>query len=106
MSDSRIQFPAMVSGASLAGTCLMQTIMFIGAFLFGAISHAPHYLDALKLRCFAQDDTRGKRRMPLAGRLCHLPDQRLKMSAALVPPNPKELESAYSSEALRAWFGT
>jgi len=32
----------------------------------------------------------------------YLPDQRLKINAALVPPNPKELDSAYSTEALRA----
>src|SRR6266567_250768 len=36
------------------------------------------------------------------GRGYYLPDQRLKMSAALVPPNPKEFESAYSTDALRA----
>jgi hypothetical protein len=28
MSDSLIQFPAMASGASFAGTCLMQTMIF------------------------------------------------------------------------------
>jgi hypothetical protein len=36
----------------------------------------------------------------------YLPDQRLKINAALVPPNPKELDSAYSTEALRALLGT
>jgi hypothetical protein len=30
MSDSLIQFPAMVSGASFAGTCFTQTMMFTG----------------------------------------------------------------------------
>ena len=70
-------------------------------------SHDLRCVDVLELRSFASlRMTRGERRMPLAGRPYHLPDQRLKMSAALVPPNPKELESAYSSEALRAWFGT
>jgi hypothetical protein len=34
------------------------------------------------------------------------PLQRLKIRAALVPPKPKELESAYSTEALRATLGT
>jgi hypothetical protein len=29
-----IQFPAMLSGASFAGTCLMQTTMFTGTFPF------------------------------------------------------------------------
>src|SRR5262244_1743223 len=33
MSDSLIQFPAMARGASLAGTCLMQTTIFTGASL-------------------------------------------------------------------------
>ena len=32
--------------------------------------------------------------------------QRLNTSAALVPPKPKEFDSAYSTAALRAWFGT
>jgi hypothetical protein len=36
----------------------------------------------------------------------YLPDQRLKISAALVPPNPKEFDNAYSTEALRALLGT
>jgi hypothetical protein len=39
-------------------------------------------------------------------RTLYLPVQRLKINAALVPPNPKELESAYSTEAFRATFGT
>src|SRR6266566_4443508 len=30
MSDSLIQFPAIASGASFAGTCLMHTMMFTG----------------------------------------------------------------------------
>src|ERR1700676_966776 len=61
MSDSRIQFPAMVSGASLAGTCLMQTIMFTGAFLFGAIFAQPTVRGraGIEILRFAQDDTRG-----------------------------------------------
>src|SRR5579864_3049481 len=33
-------------------------------------------------------------------------NQRLKSRAALVPPKPKEFERAYSTSALRAWFGT
>src|ERR1700728_2457150 len=33
MSDSLIQFPAMVRGASFAGTCLMQTMMFTACLL-------------------------------------------------------------------------
>src|SRR5579864_8700990 len=32
MSDSLIQFPAMASGASFAGTCLMHTMMFTDFF--------------------------------------------------------------------------
>jgi hypothetical protein len=36
----------------------------------------------------------------------YLPDQRLKIRAALVPPNPKEFDSAYSTEAFRALLGT
>ena len=42
------------------------------------------------------------------GRACAVDyyDQRLKSSAALVPPKPKEFESAYSTEALRAGSGT
>jgi hypothetical protein len=36
----------------------------------------------------------------------YLPDQRLKINAALVPPNPKEFDSAYSTDALRALLGT
>src|SRR5216683_3999183 len=39
----------------------------------------------------AQDDLRS-----------HLPPQRLKINAALVPPNPKEFDNAYSTAALRA----
>src|SRR5437867_5861429 len=35
MSDSLIQFPAMVSGASFAGTCLMHTMMFTRMLPFG-----------------------------------------------------------------------
>ena len=34
------------------------------------------------------------------------PLQRLKINAAFVPPKPKEFESAYSTDALRATFGT
>src|SRR6266568_4839853 len=33
MSDSLIQFPAIASGASFAGTCLMHTIMFTETIL-------------------------------------------------------------------------
>jgi hypothetical protein len=33
MSDSLIQFPAIASGASFAGTCLMHTMMFTEFFL-------------------------------------------------------------------------
>src|SRR5690349_6201346 len=35
MSDSLIQFPAMASGASFAGTCLMHTMMFTRMLPFG-----------------------------------------------------------------------
>ena len=38
--------------------------------------------------------------------IVYLPDQRLKISAALVPPKPNEFESAYSTSALRARLGT
>src|SRR6267154_3271980 len=100
MSDSRIQFPATASGASLAGTCLMHTIMFIGAFVLGAIFARPQST----WPCGNCD--RSLRSGHALNGVCHLPDQRLKMSAALVPPNPKEFESAYSIEALRALFGT
>ena len=34
------------------------------------------------------------------------PAYRFISNAALVPPKPKELESAYSTSALRAWLGT
>src|SRR5258707_61255 len=40
MSDSLIQFPAMASGASFAGTCLMHTMMFTRRLPFGI----PHFL--------------------------------------------------------------
>src|SRR5438105_2257829 len=33
MSDSLIQFPAIASGASFAGTCLIHTMMFTRLFL-------------------------------------------------------------------------
>src|SRR5262249_38831313 len=36
----------------------------------------------------------------------YLPVQRLKISAAFVPPKPKEFESAKSTDVLRATFGT
>ena len=38
----------------------------------------------------------------LLGDKFYFPLQRWKMSAALVPPKPKEFESAYSTEAFRA----
>src|SRR5882724_1593801 len=100
MSDSLIQFPAMASGASFAGTCLMQTMMFMNAFLGNAKepwsaaeslpSQQPHRQECL---CYWR-------------RRYYLPSQRRKISAALVPPKPKEFDSAYSTEALRAVFGT
>jgi len=34
MSDSLIQFPAIASGASFAGTCLIHTMMFTDFFLY------------------------------------------------------------------------
>src|SRR5580704_16909523 len=37
MSDSLIQFPAMERGASFAGTCLMQTMMFTELVLVAQI---------------------------------------------------------------------
>src|SRR5580704_8109132 len=37
MSDSLIQFPAMERGASFAGTCLMQTMMFTELVLVAKI---------------------------------------------------------------------
>jgi hypothetical protein len=37
---------------------------------------------------------------------CYFSDQRLKISAAFVPPNPNEFDNAYSTAALRATFGT
>src|SRR5215467_8283833 len=100
MSDSLIQLPEMARGASFAGTCLMHTMMFTGIFLFRAIfawTQVPDHAEVEILRS-AQDD---KRRLAR-----HFSDQRRKMSAALVPPKPKEFESAYSTEALRACFGT
>src|SRR5262249_50081930 len=38
--------------------------------------------------------------------LCYLPSHRLKISDALGPPKPKEFESGYLTEALRAWLWT
>src|SRR5260370_3971837 len=60
MSDSLIQFPAMVNGASFAGTCLMHTMMFTRGFLFRAISartQTPDHAEVEILRS-AQDDIR------------------------------------------------
>src|SRR5258707_2125241 len=84
MSDSLIQFPAIARGASFAGTCLTHTMIFTRCFLL------------LKLNPVCGTYGRG----------CYLPDHRLKISAALVPPKPNEFESAYSTDALRARFGT
>src|SRR5215470_12813547 len=60
MSDSLIQFPAMASGASFAGTCLMHTMMFTKCFLFDAISAWTQALSHAEVEIlrFAQDDAR------------------------------------------------
>src|SRR4029077_15786899 len=98
MSDSLIQLPAMASGASLAGTCLMQTRMFI-AYLPGEKAPASeggryktlHGIGSVtvpKLRSFAS------LRMTNARWSGYFPAQRLKIRAALVPPKPNEFESA------------
>jgi len=41
-----------------------------------------------------------------AAEIVYFPAQRLKISAALVPPKPNEFESAYSTSTLRATLGT
>src|SRR6266850_3877993 len=40
MSDSLIQFPAIASGASFAGTCLMHTTIFMSVFLLAVLAPA------------------------------------------------------------------
>src|SRR5262249_52634292 len=98
ISDSLIQLPAMASGASLAGTCLMQTMVFM--LILGATkTHGLVLLTAQSSRCLS-----GHRlKSVLQG---YLPSQRLKIRAAFVPPKPNELERAYSTEAPRAVLGT
>src|SRR6266705_701130 len=86
MSDSLIQFPAIASGASFAGTCLMHTIMFTETILSDfRISRG----------------TRRTARERGSIENFYFPDHRLKISAALVPPNPNEFESAYSTSLAR-----
>src|SRR5437879_7680425 len=68
MSDSLIQFPAMASGASFAGTCLMHTMMFTRGFLFRAISAWTQTLDHAELGSFASlRMTYARERVSLAG---------------------------------------
>src|SRR6266404_1189660 len=67
ISDSRIQFPAMDSGASFAGTCLMHTIMFTGLFLFAAVDKRPKtYLVETKTELLAGPALENQRRVGAA----------------------------------------
>src|SRR5260370_16895189 len=91
MSDSLIQSVATASGASFAGTCLMHTIMFTETIL-----------SDFQL-------SRGTRRTARErGSIenFYFPDHRLKINAALVPPNPNEFEIPYSTKSFRPRFGT
>src|ERR1700719_2910813 len=146
MSVSRIQLAsAMVRGASLAGTCLMQTTIFIHTsrlhfslydyFIFHRHSERSEqslFVDCSKGKrdssrnlCGSHPVCAGTRflsRPPSGGHRCDGPKcqpegwrynagenkfvsqwepQRLKSSAALVPPNPKEFDSACSTAAFR-----
>src|ERR1700722_18804634 len=120
MSDSLIQFPAMVSGASFAGTCLMQTMMFTDCPLGSMMVCVRERWDGVPPPPFVRAGAKSKPLQESAaiasidpGRIpnvtivrCYFPAQRLKINAALVPPKPKELESAYSTSVLRATLGT
>src|SRR5579871_373905 len=99
MSVSRIQ-PASVidSGASLAGTCLTQTTIFIDVFSsrtgLQPVAFCP------KLPALPEQPALGHREPRQAVSLSYSA-QRLKSNAALVPPKPKEFESACCTAALR-----
>src|ERR1700732_3832544 len=106
MSDSLIQLPAMASGASFAGTCLMQTRMFMWApskswkrsderrplrnglalpvLLETLRPRRPELQNSAKAGAGSEGGKEGR---------TYFPAQRLKIRAALVPPKPKEFES-------------
>src|SRR5690242_6632037 len=107
MSDSLIQFPAMASGASFAGTCLMHTMIFTGFFPLpgltkgmirperSEVAQVPMGRHSHKLEILQRTSSARFRMTTILQRrkaLFYFPDQRRKMSAAFVPPNPNEFE--------------